>query len=416
MLRLTPFFLPLALLLPAAPAGAEVLDVRGPSPDFAEIEDAVTAAADGDVIRIWPGTYSAFWIDDKSLTLVSADTSGAVLVNGTSRIRNLAPQRSVAISGVSATSLGGHALVVSDCQGSVRIREGNFVGGWLHHADWVATSAIFVTHCDDVELTYCTALGGWQTNPFGDGFQGDPGLTVESSNVSLFHSTFEGYDGGDGVDEASWGGGGGSGVLAWGGGRVYISGCMLIGGDGGDCGIAHWLHGAQDGGSGGWGYNAGTPEPEAWFLDNVYQPGLGGSGWDGLSDDGPDGQDADTGTHLPGVSRILRASRLIDDTDSMALIFTGNPGDLVSVRFTRTPGYDFAPVRGPLLLHTPAAPQIVPWRILGEIDATGFFQTTIAVKDLPALEHATLHLQGNLSGTENYYSSSSWTVILDSAW
>lgn len=415
MSRAKSFLFPIVLLLSNAHLAAEVLDVRGPAPDFAEIADAVVAAQDGDVIRIWPGTYDAFWIDDKSLTLVAATNSPPVWVDGTFRVKNLAPHRSVEISGIGATGIDGYALVVSDCRGAVRIREGVFVGASYVEVNpwyWPGHTAVLVTGSDDVEMTYCTARGGEPGSNGDVAGDGGSGMQMEASYVSLFSSTFEGTNGTVEDDPGASGLSGGDGIYALYGGRAYISGCTLIGGHGANADGEPDMWGYYGyGGWGGWGFRG--PDTEAWFLDNVYQPGGAGVGGGG---DGQSGEDTSPGTDLPGVSRILRASRLIDDTSTIAVNFTGSPGDLVSVRFTRNPGYQFGVVRGPLLLHVPAPPQILPWRILGTIDATGVFQTTIGVKDLPSLGHETLHVQGNLIGAENYYTSSSWTVVLDSAW
>ena len=414
MYRSTTFLLPIFLGFPTAHLTAEVIDVRGPSPDHPEIDAAIIAASDGDVIRIWPGDYQPFWIDDRSLTLVSADDTGSVMVNGTFRVMNLGAGRSVEISGISSTSPAARGLVVSDCQGSVRFRECNFRGGYVFDGSVGDLQGILVTGCEDVEFSSCTALGGHVGDVYGDGNDGASGLRVENSRVSLYHSTFAGHEGYDGWKKGSSGGYGGAGISAGPGGRVYLSGCTLIGGDGGSSGPPDPPIFPGVGGDGGWGYRGwGSPLPEAWFLDNTYQPGEGGYGDSG---DGLDGQNTSAGTHLPGQARLFRASRLIDDTSTIGLIFTGSPGDLVTFRISRVPGYSFDPERGPLLLHRPSAPLILPWRILGTIDASGVFVTTLPTADLPSFGHSTLHLQGNLIGSENYYTSSSWAVILDAAW
>ena len=85
-------------LATAVPCLADVLNVRGPSSDYSQISTAVDAAAEGDVIRIWPGNYKGFTIDDKSLTLVRAKDSGNILVKGTCRIENLSAGRSAVAS------------------------------------------------------------------------------------------------------------------------------------------------------------------------------------------------------------------------------------------------------------------------------------------------------------------------------
>jgi len=415
--------LPLALLvtlaLPLPRAGADVIDVRGPSPDYDQIVDAVNAAQDGDVVRIWPGHYGAFWIEDKALTLVRADPSGAVIVDGTYRIKNLAAHRSVEVCGVDAHPADGHALVVSGCRGSVRIRDGEYVAGDTIGSIWDQRTniGVYVIDCDDVELSSCSAMGSIRIDQdFCYGFRGNPGLAADSSRVSLYDSTFEGYGGGDGIEDGYDGGRGGHGVEAWGEGCVYLSGCLLIGGDGGDSppdfGECGW------GGSGGWGYYGhpyATPHPEAWFLDDVYQPGLGGDSCTS-GQDGSDGQDTSLGTHLSGDARLLTASPLIDDGSTIDLVFRGTPGDLVCLQVADSPDYAFAPLRGPFLLATRDLPDLRPWRILGTMGATGVFTVSLPVAGLPAFGQHVKHLQGNLIGAENYFTSSTWTVILDGAW
>lgn len=408
----------LAFALSAERAFSEVIDVRGPTPDYGEIDPAVVAAQDGDVIRIWPGTYQPFWIDDKSLTLVSADTSGAVLVAGTYRIENLSPDRSVEISGISANgAANSYALVVSDCRGSVRIRECVYHGGDSTGAyPWDGSPAVFLTHCDDVEMTYCTVRGGYPSMWEYGGSGGD-GLAAEASRMSLYTSTFEGTSGTADDDPGASGRGGGNGVSAWGGGRAYVSGCTLIGGYGGDADydMDYWTGEYGYGGSGGWGFASWDLSVETWHLDADFQPGSGGWSPD-PSHYGYDGQDSTVATYLPGTARILRVSRLVDEPDAIAVVFTGSPGDLANLQLAREPAYGFSPVRGPFLLEPPAPPAIRPWKILGAIGPTGVLQTTIRLHDLPTLGHATVHFQGLVVGSETYYTASSWTALLDQAW
>ncbi len=60
---------PAALLLAstlASSAHADVLRV-GPAQQFAEVADAVSAATNGDLILVAPGTYASFDVDDLSL-------------------------------------------------------------------------------------------------------------------------------------------------------------------------------------------------------------------------------------------------------------------------------------------------------------------------------------------------------------
>ncbi len=411
-----PLLLPLFLVaMPLSPATADVLNVRGPNPDYNQINDAVVAAQDGDVIRVWPGSYGAFWIDDKSLSLVKATPTGTVTVDGTYRVRYLASHRSVQISGIGADGIDGNGLVVDGCQGSVRIQESTFTGGQEVYVPYVGKSAVYIIDSDDVEMTHCTARGGWGGDGGEYGAPGGNGMMVEASDVSLYASLFEGAHGSTDDDPGAYGHSGGHGIYAWGGGRTYLSGCTLIGGDGGDGDWMPdiWTNQYGAGGDGGWGYRGtGT---EAWYLDNDFQPGVGG--WSGDPGSyGIDGQDASAGTYLPGDARLLSASQLIDDTASIALVFTGTPGDLVFLHVSGSPAYDFDDDRGPFLLAARPFPDLRPWKFLGVIGSSGTFTTTLGVADRPAFGHHTRHLQGNLIGAENYFTSSSCTVILDSAW
>ena len=76
------FPLCLALVTAAGSARAEVIDVGGSTPDYDDIQAAVDAAVDGDILRIAPGNWSHFHIEDKSLTLVSSVPGTYFTVNG----------------------------------------------------------------------------------------------------------------------------------------------------------------------------------------------------------------------------------------------------------------------------------------------------------------------------------------------
>lgn len=160
-------------------ARADVLDVGGPAPDHAQISAAVNAAHDGDVIRIWPGNYLPFTVLGKSLSLVEATTSGAVHVLGTIRIRELGPEQAVLLSGIHATGTDGRGLVVSDCLGSVRVREGVFQGsegsGFGDTAD--GRSGALIADCGDVELNACSFQGG--SGAYGGEYGGTGGHALE---------------------------------------------------------------------------------------------------------------------------------------------------------------------------------------------------------------------------------------------
>ncbi|MAE45714.1 MAG: hypothetical protein CMJ86_02370 [Planctomycetes bacterium] len=400
----------LAFLSPLA--SADVFNVRGPQPDFTEIQPAVAAAQDGDVVRIWPGSYQAFWIDDEALTLVAALPGAGVVVSGTYRVMNLAASRSVLISGVRASGSDGIALVVSDCQGSVRIRNSTFVGGIESGGyPWNGFPGALIANCEDVMMVNCSCTGG------SSGFVswGVDGLEINGSRVSLFSSTFTGTSGGTEDDPGASGYNGGNGVTSW-GSHVFLSGCTLRGGNGGaaDWDIDFWTGQYGYGGDGGSGFSGGSAN--SWFLDNIYLPGTGGWSPD-PANVGQDGQDGNlNGTNFPGLARFLRVKRLAVDEEGLQLNFSGAPGDQAYLMIGTSPGYRFRPMFGPQLITTSGGSSLIPMRFVGTLDSTGSLQVEYRLRDLPAFGHGVLHVQGHMRGSEVYHSSSSWAVILDSAW
>ena len=97
-------------------------------------------------------------------------------------------------------------------------------------------------------------------------------------------------------------------------------------------------------------------------------------------------------------------------------VITGSPGDVAFLQISSAPDYAFDVIRGPFLIKTPSAPRILPWKFLGVIGSSGVLQTSIRSRDLPSFGHATPHFQAHVMGSESYYTSSSWTAILDTAW
>jgi hypothetical protein len=409
---------PLVAVGLAVPAAADVLDVRGPHPDFDQIQPAVSAAIDGDVIRVWPGTYEVFTVNDKDLTIVRAKPTGSVFVDGTFRVRNLSPGRTVELTGVGGKGADGYGMVISDCQGPVRVREASITGadapgGFGYSESW---PAVLVERSDDVELVWCELRAG--DAPWGEyGGGGGVGMGAVDSVVSLFATDCTGASGTTDDDPGASGYGGGHGVEVGGAGRLYVSGGTLTGGDGGnaDYDVDFWTGEYGYGGSGGWAVYAG-PTVEVWLLDVALQPGYGGWSPDSTHY-GTNGQPAPAhASFLAGRSRLLRASALVDDQTPVTLRAEGAPGDRVYVMLTTEAGYRFHPVRGPFLVADPPFPPRLPWLLLGTIDASGVLVGTLPAADLPLLGHRTLHLQGTFLKHKDYFGSSSWSAILDAAW
>lgn len=399
------FLPPLLLALLATSASADVLNVGGPNPNYAQIKAAVLAAQDGDVIRVWPGVYGAVGINDRSLTIVSVNGGSSVRIDGTLRVRNLSPQRSVALSGINVKGLDGYALIVTDCAGSVRITGASLEGGVDAGDEWVpsyAWAAGYFDSNDDMALSRCSFRGGPAATGGHGGF-GTSALISRKSDIAAFDCAFTASP----HNHESHSGDGNSGsdatlVLE---GRFYASACSFVAtsGEDGDA----WTGGA--GGSGGSAF-LGYGDVSAWFLDCAFQPGQGGSG---VSGQGADGVNFNVGTPLPGDARLLTAPSLLDDTAALGLQFSGTPGDIVSLRVRRGPGSTFDPILGPLLLRSN---NHLAWRILGQIPASGTLLVNLPPRALPAQDYETLHFQGLLVGVESYYTTSVWSTRVGPSW
>ena len=88
----------------------------GPGVDFTDIQSAVNAAADGDLVLVHAGTYPGFTIRQKSL-VVEGDGPGAVSLStsATVAITDVDAARSVTLRHVDVITTSYGPLVVANC-------------------------------------------------------------------------------------------------------------------------------------------------------------------------------------------------------------------------------------------------------------------------------------------------------------
>ena len=107
------------LALPASAGTTWIVDDDGPA-DFSNIQDAVDAAAPGDVILVLGGSYPGFVLD----TAVTVMGLPAVSVNGPVQVVGVVDGTFAAIS-----NLGVKDLDVADCSSTIVLDEVTFLGG-----------------------------------------------------------------------------------------------------------------------------------------------------------------------------------------------------------------------------------------------------------------------------------------------
>jgi hypothetical protein len=216
----------LCLVISAAPAAAGSVWIVRPdgTGDFTEIQSAIDASAERDLILVGSGTYPAFIVIDKSVTIV-ADSSAAVVVTGTSLVRDLALGKTCVLSGLSCegvASLPGvtaSALAVANCAGSVRVQRCTLRGAEIPACgipatpvEWVnGGPALDVNASADVAVTNSVLLGG-ASDSNGDFTQGNGGSGADCTNsrLALFDNDVRGGPGR--VPSCIDGGNGGAGI------------------------------------------------------------------------------------------------------------------------------------------------------------------------------------------------------------
>ena len=90
-----------ALLASACLTPSAIADVHtvGSTGDFAQIQSAVDASADGDTLLVQAGTFQPFTVDDKSLWILAYE-GAAVTVTDTVDVKNLASGKTLFVYGV----------------------------------------------------------------------------------------------------------------------------------------------------------------------------------------------------------------------------------------------------------------------------------------------------------------------------
>ncbi|MEW6744382.1 MAG: hypothetical protein AB1486_16640 [Planctomycetota bacterium] len=275
--------------------------VGGSGADFSQIQPAIDAASDGDLIIVRPGMYDPFTLA-KGVMMRASDSLFSVDPNvGPVHVRDLANMAQAGISGMSMDIIGiggaPECLVVSNCEGEVILENTQLVD----HSYFSSGAQLKITDCDNVSVTELTAVnqailwdeqgargvvqiersfarmsqivaqGGKGSCCGGYGYDGLPGqsaIAAFDSSLVLAHAHLTGGGGGDGSGWYRTGGSGGEGghALEASNSRIDIVGFP---------GYGLILQGARGG--------------TAWWDYSCYcYLGRGGDGGDGFHGDSAD--------------------------------------------------------------------------------------------------------------------------------
>ncbi len=397
-----------ALLLAFVPfAHAGVLTVGGPGAAFTDLQPAVDAALDGDVILVRANVTSVM-VTGKSLSIV-ADQASNLTLNGNAAITGVPAGGLVLMAGFDLSANPNTLVQVINCIGAVRLQDMSMTT--MNYLGSVGQYPLEIQNSSDVAVTNCQMRGADGIS-FGPGSQtgGAFGAYVRNSTVSFHGCTLRGGRGANGGFSSMLvplsGTQGADGLFAAGTSSVFLSGCTLIGGDGGTgmdggglppmCAPTAYDY-PTAGGWGGSGVRLFMPAVGNGFANNAAG-GMGGMSGVNLCGSQPvqspnggafqsDGQPFNETT---GVARVLNAPRLVRESTSFVLHFAGVPGDHVylasSQQAAHLPALQFDGVflgQGPYRRTS-----------MGMIGSTGSLDVTLPLGDLgPGVAEDLRHLQ-----------------------
>ena len=389
----------LALLL-AAGASAQSVFVVAPAPGpgvfSTDIQPAIDAAANGDLVLVRSGSYSGFTIDGKGVSVV-ADAGAAVVADGLVTVSHVSVSQRVLLQGLTVHGDNStSAIITQDAPGPIWIESCTVTGGTGNGPGLVAVT---VNSCPSVVIQRSVMTGGNGTS-IGTTTMGGPALHVANSGVAVGDSQCFGGNGAQPVTGGGGSGGPGLRVLT---GFVFASGTAFNGGTGA-APAPPFL-----GGPGGPGINTTAP------VTTLQCTLVGGPGTPSGSPSVVNG--AGSVAILPDAAEHFSITSPVREGQAMTITAGGVPGSTAWFLFSAAPA--------PVVLLLPfegalAVPASAPMFALGVLPAGGTLTTPpIVVPNLPAaLQSATIWCQSFFVGpplTHAMLGPTSALVLLDAA-
>lgn len=326
---------------------------------FPTIQEAVDASAQRDVVLVTPGSYQAFTLDNKGVTVLGTSPTN-VFVAGPCEVRNLGPKRRAALINLVVTSADQYSspsrpgLRLTDNSGIVWLQDSSFRGS-RGSSSWgqpnrsgagveaVNSSQVFASNCVFSGRNNGLVGGEWEIT-------GGHGLDSIDSVFALYDCTLRGGVGSSESWPTGGRGGNGANVVGWG---LFTSGTSIRGGFGGG-GDYLGCSTSGDGGDGLWISGA-----QARRLNSPFTGGSAGVFY--TCSPGSDGQalvavDGAVVTGLAGGRRKLSGPTQGTDNAVLALTVTGQPGDNVWLLSSSSNNFRH--------LTSPAGVAAVPWPLL----------------------------------------------------
>lgn len=400
--------LALALLL-ACGASAQsvfvVAPVLGPGVFSTDIQPAINAAAEGDLVLVKAGTYSGFTINAKSVSVV-ADAGASVVANGFVFVSGLAASQHALLQGLTLHGDNSNpAIVLLNDPGAIWIESCDVTGGTQNGTGLVAVS---VNSCPSVVIERSIMTGGsgavGNTNDMGA-----PALHVAgpASSVAVGDSQCIGGNGAPtfltGLPNSGYGGPGLRIVT----GSTFASGTSFQGGNGAPP-VPHLFAG----GGAAPGINT---QGALTLLQCTSTPGITGNPALPVPPPIVVGFGGSLQT-LPGVARHFATTSPMREGQTATITAGGLAGEFA--------GFLFAPSPGPVVLMLPFEGALalsfanVDAFALGTIPAGGTLSTPIVVPNLPpTLQSGTFWCQSVFFDAQLTYAligPASAVVVLDS--